>query len=386
MPLTPPIRQLPKPFHSSAPEGRGWNAPDRFKKRSFFVVFVCMVSVVALLLLWQARSILLLLFAGYIGALILATLTSKFQSWFHLRKRGLAFSIVIVALVAGLAAGIWLRGPALVYEFGDLRVDIAAAVRELTTRFQAQGWGRWVIAHSGDSSQISRALSTMLSGVGGAIYLTASTIAGLFLIMISSIYLAAEPEFYLRGIRRVLPARHRTTIEACFAAATRMLRSWLLAKVVSMAIVGVFVTVGLLVLRVPLAGTLGTIAALLTFIPNLGPIVSVIPAALLAFAISPMKGILTIALFCVAHLLEGNIVTPLAERKIVRLPPALTLAVQLLLASLAGALGVALAAPLTAVMLGIAEVLLPPETGETPPHSADSTSVAKEFDVRVQAS
>lgn len=336
--------------------------------------------------MWQARSILLLIFAGYIGALILTTLTSKFQSWFHLRRRGLAFSLVIGAIVVVLAIGIWLRGPALAQQLGDLRVDIAAAVRELTLRFQAQGWGRWIIAHSGDSSQISRALSMMLSGVGGAIYLTASTVAGLFLVTIVSIYLAAEPDFYLRGIRRILPARSRPAIEACFAAATRMLRAWLLAKAVSMATIGAFVTIGLLVIRVPLAGTLGIIAALLTFIPNLGPILSVIPAALLAFAVSPTKGILTIAWYCIAHFLEGNIVTPLAERTIVRLPPALTLTVQLLLASVAGALGVALAAPLTAAMLGVADVLLPSQSDDSPPDPTDDTAAAEKFDGRVQVS
>jgi predicted PurR-regulated permease PerM len=338
---------------------------DSFNKHAVFVVLICLVSVGSLLVLWQARSILLLLFAGYIGAVTLTTLTTAFQLWFHIRRRGLAFTMVICATVAVLAVGIWLRGPALVQQVGDLRVDIASAAREIASRFQAQGWGRWIIAHSSDPTQISRALSMALSGVGGAVYLTASTVGGLFLVTITSVYLAAEPDFYLSGIRRILPARNRVAIESCFAAVPRMLRAWLLAKAVSMVTIGAFVTIGLLLLRIPLAGTLGTIAALLTFIPNLGPILSVTPAALIAFAISPTKGILTIALFCAAHFLEGNVATPLAERKIVRLPPALTLAVQLLLASVAGALGVALAAPLTAVMLGVADVLLPSDTAQS---------------------
>lgn len=164
-----------------------------------------------------------------------------------------------------------------------------------------------------------------------------------------------------------------------------MLRAWLLAKPVSMATIGVLVTIGLFVIRVPLAGTLGILAAFLTFIPNLGPILSVIPAALLAFAVSPTKGVLTMAWYCVAHFLEGNVITPLAERKIVRLPPALTLAVQLLLASVAGALGVALAAPLTAVMLGVADVLLPSESGGSSAHRVDATAATEKFDARVQA-
>lgn len=380
------MRESPELFRSSPRKATRRAAKDRFRNRAVFVVLVCAASIVSLLLIWQARSILLLLFAGYIGALILAALTSKFQAWFHVRKRGLAFSMVIVLIIAAVATGIWLRGPALAQQIGDLRVDIAAAFRELSLRFQTQEWGRWVIAHSGDSSQISRALSATLSGVGGAIYLTASTIAGIFLVTMTSIYLAAEPDFYLRGIRRILPARNRATIESCFAAATRMLRAWLVAKAVSMATIGAFVTIGLLVIRVPLAGTLGIIAALLTFIPNLGPILSVIPAALLAFAVSPTQGILTIAWYGIAHFLEGNIITPLAERKIVRLPPALTLAVQLLLASIAGALGVALAAPLTAVMLGIADVLLSPGRAGPPAHPPDPKAAAEKFDVRVQVS
>jgi predicted PurR-regulated permease PerM len=58
-------------------------------------------------------------------------------------------------------------------------------------------------------------------------------------------------------------------------------------------------------------------------------------------------------LFFLVHFIEGNFITPLAEREIVKLPPALTLAVQLFLAVITGALGVALAAPLTAAASGI---------------------------------
>jgi predicted PurR-regulated permease PerM len=55
-------------------------------------------------------------------------------------------------------------------------------------------------------------------------------------------------------------------------------------------------------------------------------------------------------------------VTPLAERNIVKLPPFLTLSLQLLLAPATGVLGVALAAPILAVTLGIVRALLPPES------------------------
>jgi predicted PurR-regulated permease PerM len=143
-----------------------------------------------------------------------------------------------------------------------------------------------------------------------------------------------------------------------------------------MAAVGTLVTLGLWGLGVPLAGTLGFVAALMTFIPNVGPVLSVVPAALLALAIGPGKGLLTVLLFIVVHFLEGNIITPLLQRQIVRLPPALTLTAQLLLAVIAGPLGLALAAPLTAAALGIFQVLLPadtsPSAGVAPSPQPDS--------------
>ena len=330
---------------------------EEFKKRATFVVLIVVVSFGLLFLLWEARYMLLLLFAGFIGALLLTTLTTRFQSWFRIRSRGLAYTLVLCASVAVFTIGIWLRGPALVQQFGKFHADITVAAQQLSSRLQQQKWTRWIIQQSTESTQVSRTLSFALTGIGGAMYLTASTVVGLFLIAMTSLYLAAEPDFYMRGIRRILPASRRVAIEACFASAKKMLRIWLLAKFLSMVVIGVFVTIGLYALRIPLAGTLGIIAGLLTFIPNLGPILSV----MLAFVISPVKGFLTIGLFIFAHLLEGNVVTPIAERKMVTLPPALTLAIQLVLATITGVLGVALAAPLTAVLLGVLGVFYPTE-------------------------
>lgn len=89
--------------------------------------------------------------------------------------------------------------------------------------------------------------------------------------------------------------------------------------------------------------------------------IAIVPAALLAVAISPMKGLLTVLLFLAVHFLEGNVITPLLERRIVRLPPAITMTAQLLLAVVGGPLGVALAAPFTAAVLGVFDVLIPIE-------------------------
>jgi predicted PurR-regulated permease PerM len=340
--------------------------PDEFNRRMIFGATLIAAIVTAMTIAWEARAILLVLFAGCLGALVLATLTSLIQSWLRVR-RPFAFAMVLVILGLAVALGLWLRGPALAQQFGQLQVDVPNAARRLYSSLGESSWGRWILNNAPDDGQWSGWVSYAASGIKGAVSLMATTVACMLLIVMASLYVGAEPKFYLRGMQRIVPSSIWPRAEACLSGAVRTLRFWLLSRLISMTAVGLMVAGGLQLLGIPLAGTLGIITALLTFIPNIGPIVSALPAALLAFAISPAKGFLTIGVFCLAHFIEGNFVTPLADRQIVKLPPFLTLSVQLVLAPLTGALGVALAAPIVAATLGIVRALIP-AAGESESH------------------
>ena len=55
------------------------------------------------------------------------------------------------------------------------------------------------------------------------------------------------------------------------------LRDWLLGRIISMVVIGVVISSGLGLLNIPLALVLGVIAALLEFVPVLGPLVASVP-------------------------------------------------------------------------------------------------------------
>ena len=318
--------------------------------------------IVALLLAWLGRVILMLLFA----AIVVAALMTAVVDWLGTRyKIGRRISFLLILCVASGLVGltVWLSGPSIIAQFADLQTDLPQAAHQLMERVNGYGWGSWLLAQWSDYSQLSSSVSSALTRIGGIVLSTATVLSGLVLVGFLGLYLAAEPKVYFAYIQRVTPSAFRTRLNACAAAAVRNLRWWVLSQMLSMTAVGVIVAIGLWMLGVPLAGILGMIAALLTFIPNIGPILSVVPAALLAVAISPMKGLFTVLLFLAVHFLEGNVITPLLERRIVRLPPALTMTAQLLLAVIAGPLGLALAAPLTAAALGVFDVLVPIEAG-----------------------
>jgi predicted PurR-regulated permease PerM len=330
----------------------------------------------AFTLLWLGRVIVLLLFAGIVVAVFLTAIVDWIRTKLRL-KHGLALALTLLTATVLVVLTLWISGPSIAEQFTRLQADLPRAVQQSIERGRGYGWGRWLLAQWSDYSQLSDSISYAFTRIGGIVLSTASLLAGLVIVSFLGLYLAAEPDVYFSGIRRITPRCYRSALDASAAGAVRNLRSWLLAQVLSMAAVGALVTLGLWGLGVPLAGTLGVIAALMTFIPNVGPILSVVPAALLAFAISPGKGLLTVLLFITVHFLEGNIITPLIQRQIVRLPPALTLIAQLLLAVIAGPLGLALAAPLTAAALGIFQVLLPPDNSFPARVVASSPPVSK---------
>jgi len=317
--------------------------------------------VLLLAVAWIGRLILLLFFAAIVVAILLTSIVDWVVAKLRLGRK-LAFSLILVAITFIVSLALWISGPNIVEQFANLQSDLPQAIQQSVERIRGYGWGRWALAHWSNYSQLPGNFSYALTSVGGIVLSAASLFAGLLIIGFLGLYLAAEPDAYFSGIRRITPARYREFLDACASSVVQVLRSWILARMLSMVAVGILVTLGLWALGVPLAVSLGIIAALMTFIPNVGPILSVVPAALLAFAISPGKGLLTILLFALVHFLEGNIITPLIQRSVVRLPPAITLTAQLLLAVVAGPLGFALAAPLTAATLGVFQVLFPPET------------------------
>lgn len=78
-----------------------------------------------------------------------------------------------------------------------------------------------------------------------------------------------------------------------------------------------------MLLGVPLALPLSLLVMLLGFIPNLGPILAALPAVLIAMSVRPMLGVYVAGLYLVVQMLEGYVITPLIQQRVIQMPPAL---------------------------------------------------------------
>ena len=182
--------------------------------------------------------------------------------------------------------------------------------------------------------------------------LSVGAVADFFVIIFLGIYLAAAPEMYVNGLVRLFPIPRRPRVRVVLEKLGTNLGHWLWGQMLSMAVVGTLIGIGLTVLRVPLGLALGVLAGLLNFIPIVGSLVSAIPAILLAFLVSPWHPVYVVGLYVLVNtVIESHLLMPLIQRHAVNLPPAVAVIALLLMGKLFGFLGLLLAIPAATALL-----------------------------------
>ena len=326
--------------------------PDRadhteLAARAALVTGVAAGVILLIWLLLTAAQIWLLVFAGLLLAVLLSAAADGLRSVTGM-PRGSALLLALTLFAGAVAGLVWLLWPSVSEQANQLAKELPAAIAELRRWFESQEWGRWLLgstdaADMGNDVALDQATNVVRQTFGG--------IGSLVVILFIGIYVAADPGLYHRGVRRLFPERRRAQLDTVIFDIASVLRWWMVGKLLAMTVVGVLTTVGLWWLNMPLALTFGLLAALLTFIPNFGPILSVVPPALLALVDDPGKALSVVILYLVIQTVESYAIEPLIQRRTVSMPPALTITAQVVLGLLVGVVGVAVATPLVAASM-----------------------------------
>jgi predicted PurR-regulated permease PerM len=343
------LRLAPEPFTVAAASRPTPTAPASLVRRTALVAAVATAVVGAVALAVALADVLVLVFAGLLFAILLATIADAVAGrtgW----PRGVALALTLLGLLIVTVGGALLLWPSVSAQVDELSTQLPAALGELRAWLEARAWGRWLLGQgtSGTampSGVVTRATMALASSV--------TAIGSLVVVFFVGLYGAAQPRVYRDGALQLVPRRRRAEAGTLIDEVVSTLRWWLFGTMLSMTVVGVLTTVGLWVLGVPLALTFGLLAAALTFIPNLGPVIAVVPPAVLTLAEAPTRALQVGALYFAVQLVESYAITPLIQRHTVSLPPALTIVAQVAMGVLLGIPGVAVATPLTAAILTV---------------------------------
>jgi predicted PurR-regulated permease PerM len=318
------------------------HSPRRDRREFLWRTITVIALVAAAILAWLAIDILLLVFGGILFAIFLRALSVPLERYTPLSPLW-ALTCVILILVALIAIGSAVVAPRLAEQFSQLGEALPEAIEEVRSRLAALGLG----GGEGGGDSDSEALAWITGFFSGALTSLAYFLTFLFV----GLFLAFSPRMYAEGTLALVPADKRDNARMLMGKLGTTLRWWLIGRALAMLMVGVSTTILMMIIGLPLAGLLGVIAGLLTFVPYLGPFVAGVPIVLVALMESPTAAIWAVSLYTGVQLIEGYIIDPLIQQKMVYLPPALTVAAQMMMGLLLGPLGIALATPLAAVAL-----------------------------------
>ncbi len=297
-------------------------------------------------LAWQLAEALLLIFAGLVVAAGLRSAEELLRNVLRI-PHALRLTIIVTALLGLILGFIAFTGVTLAAQAQQLSSTVDVQIARLVATARSYG-----LAIDSDHSLLAR-LQSLLNGhfdqvaafLGSAI----GGLGGLLFTLAMGVYVAAEPRLYERGVEWLTPVSMRGEVHDTMAEMATVLRRWVAGRLLTMAIEGSFIFIGLTIVGVPLAGLLALVSGMLAFIPNLGAMISGALIVAVGFSVGPIEGLWAIGIYLAVQLIEGNVLTPLIEKRAVDLAPAVVLAAQLLFGILFGILGVALADPIVAL-------------------------------------
>lgn len=301
---------------------------------------------VACLLAWQLASILVLLFASVLFAIFLVHITRFSTQYIPIGYIAnlLLLTCLIIAVLFGVMASF---APFLQDQFSLFAAQTGSSIndlQELLSQYGVNGLEslREQIVNSsssiiGRASNVAAAVLNVGSGVSAMIVLT--------------FFFALNPSVYRNGFMKLIPNKSTKKVNALLDDLYHSLWRWLLGRLGSMLAVALLTMVGLGIIGMDLAIPLGLLAGLFCFIPTFGPLLSVVPALLFGLSDGGMQLLYICIVYIVVQVVEGNVITPLIQQKMVSMPPALLLTSQIVFGALLGALGIIFAVPMMLALM-----------------------------------
>jgi predicted PurR-regulated permease PerM len=328
---------------------------DAARKRIIYVsIGLIFALLVASYLVYQIAVVVLVLLLTMLFSVIISAPVD------YLEHRGMSRGLGTLVVFGGLVLGIWIAGVALAPTIADQAVQFWETVPELLENAQDHagqlrealglgssfGLGSLNVVDSARNFLSGGALTTV-ANVGAGV---ASVISYLVVIVIATIYSVAQPGPLVNGFVALFPAGRRQEVRRILRELYETIQRWFVGQLASMLLIGVLSTVALYLIGVPFALLLGIFSGLISFIPFVGPLISVIPPLLLALIGAPIDALWVVLAYAAIQTIESYLIQPLVMSRAVSLHPAVVMFALLIMGTLFGFVGVLIAVPLVAAI------------------------------------
>jgi predicted PurR-regulated permease PerM len=262
-------------------------------------------------------------------------------------SKSAALTISIVGSLLLLIGFFFIAGNSIQQQMAQINETLPPAVENLKQQLNKSALGRNILEkiESGDNEKrvmnVAQSFFRSTFGILGDVYV----------VIFLAIFLTASPRSYIHGLLKLVPPRGKSDARVLMDRLGYSLTRWLKGQIFAMLVVFVLTSIGLIIMGIPMWLVLALFAGLLNFIPNIGPLIAMIPAVLIGFLVGPGTALIVAILYIFVQVLESSVITPQIQKKMIEVPPALIIIAQLFMGVLTGGWGLLLATPLMVVMI-----------------------------------
>lgn len=200
--------------------------------------------------------------------------------------------------------------------------------------------------------QINTITSSIASNTLGSITTFFGGLLSFLLTIILSFYLAVEEDGVGKFLKAITTLKHEKYVVELWKRSQKKIGLWMQGQLVLAVIIGMLVYLGLLIINVPNALLLATLAAVLEIIPLFGPILASIPAIMIAFVTGGMPlALVVIGLYIIIHQFENQLIYPLVVKKVIGVSPVVSILALTAGWELAGFIGMILSVPIASAVI-----------------------------------
>ena len=204
--------------------------------------------------------------------------------------------------------------------------------------------------------ELSAQLNSLSAFLSQGIFSGASLIfGGIFnfvLILVLSFYLVAQEDGVSKFLKMITPMQHERYVIGLWRRSQHKIGLWMQGQLLSSALMALLVYLSLLIIGVPHALLLAVLAGVFELIPLVGATLAAIPTIFIAYTWGGMSIALIVAgLYIVIQQLEGHLIYPLVVKKMVGIPPIISIVSLVVGGTLAGFLGVLISVPVAAALM-----------------------------------
>ena len=208
------------------------------------------------------------------------------------------------------------------------------------------------------NTEVIKELTSIATGLVtssfGIISSTISMILNLLIAIIFSIYILMGKEKMILQLKRITYATMKNEIADKVCKIATLSRdsfyNFVTGQFIECIILGSLCAIGMIILRIPYAATIGGLVALTAFIPIVGALIGGFVGVILLLSISLKKSITFLIFFIILQQIEGNIIYPKVVGGKVGVPGALVLIALAIGNSIGGVVGMVMCLPITSVL------------------------------------